>query len=201
MNTLISYPRTGTHWTRRRIEVLARWADPSRKLRARYEHGPFHPKHYDYASVEWELPEGDVFALIREAKLVVVSNWHWIEMRGEGEAYKGHLEYKSLEAYVPYGALRYASYLNWLMTLDLESFYFAEWTASEMFVREEIPRILGVDYVPCEEAVAATLEAGKLRVNLVGADHDAVPEELLLQIDDTIESECRFQPYLDRYCS
>lgn len=202
-NTLLTYPRTGTSWTQRRMR---RWAKEYMRVKGLKEipktwhtHALYHPKYHEYVG-EHEFKVGKVFALIRNARKVVVSNWYWLQKRGKNEQFQ-HPDYKSLETYVPYGAPRYVHYLNWLMELELEAFYFSEDISTEEFSRTELPRMLGVEPFDLDELGAHRVkETTNEVVNLVGADHSSVPPHLITHIDEVVERDCRFQPYLDRYC-
>jgi len=196
VNTLITYPRTGTYWTRHRIQIFRQLYTAGGRDRpnANFSHGPYHPRFHDCDGPMDILP-GKWFAMMRDAKQCVVSNWHWIKTRST----LNHPDYETLEAYAVYGAKRYAHYLNWLAGLDLEDVYAYEDAGTEQFVRTEIPRLLGIDFEPDDDLVAKVMLEGAAKINLVGADHDTVPAKLLEVIDDVIWGEVRNKRYQERY--
>lgn len=205
-NTLLTYPRTGTSWTQRRLRAFgkeyARQMGDSTIPKIGHTHAMYHPKHYKYGG-SWEFQDkGKIFALVRDARQCVVSNWYWLRKHPDSEEHH-HEEYETLERYVEYGAPRYADYLNWLNELDLEDYYFYEDIGTEEFTLSELPRMLGISLgFKLDEAGKEKLRGTTAAVvNLVGADHGSVPIRLLNIIHSVVQEQCQFKPYLERYCA
>lgn len=201
MQILITYPRTGTAWTKRRLRRFARLYRErgGEFIKVGHTHASYDPRFYNYSNHHTFRPDIRLFALIRDARKVVVSNWYWIQQHLDNEQFD-RKEYKSLASYVPYGALRYADYLNWLGELNLSQYYFHEDIGTDAFVRKDIPVILGIEgYEPEEKLVSAVMKHGAEKVNLVGTDHSSVPKSLLDEIDSLMQVHCSFAPYMERY--
>lgn len=181
---------------RARIRAMADAANVNHN-RVQVIHAQFHPKYYEVPD-GWKFKSTPVFALLREISKVVVSNWYWIQSpRAHGEAYE-HEEYKTLEGYASYGARRYVKYLNWLNEIKLEETYCNEDINTEEFVRTQLPRLLDIEYVPTQEVVDHIMEISAQRINLIGADHDNVPDSVIEVIRREAQA-CRFPVYRERY--
>jgi hypothetical protein len=217
MHWLITYPRSGTDWTRRRMKLLLKLFKQRGVLPPgvpiKNSHLGFNPpKGVDGTGNRRKhiKPNDHLHVLLRDGRKSVVSTFFFLYERiCDRNRETFHRKYGKFDvnSYVRsgWGATRFVLYLNRLQEYKENGYSIDFRYYEDIGTREfiyEIPSMLGLTITPTEEEVERVYNEGKRIVNLVGADHSTLSLDSAKHIQETIEKGCRLQEYRDRYlCS
>lgn len=213
---LVTFPRSGTVWTMNRLRTfLMMYRDMTGPLcggmgkRIQHTHAGFHP----FTLSEGKNPYFDndqrTFVLLRDARKVLVSNWHWlIDIVDRGVNPVEFVEHPipdNISDFIrgPRGVVKFQNFLRLINSYKqkgiLEDVFYYEEADGPDFIRQ-FPEVMGLDFEPSDDFIARVIEENSEMVNHIdGTDHDAVPKKDLAYIQKELKKDCPLQEYADRY--